>query len=237
MIGEELCGVRVALQLHGEPLPDFVSTTRAAGAHVVEVPVYRWVQPQDLGPLDRLVAAVVDGNIDAVCFTSAPAAASLLRRSRELGVADTMLDRLTQDVLCACVGPVTAAPLVAQGIPVVMPERARIGALVRTVTAELPARSPRCMVAGHRLELRGRAVVLGDALCAIPRAQLAVLAALSAEPGRVVTRRTLLAAMPGSGTDEHAVETAVARLRTALKVPGIVQTVVKRGYRLAEGPD
>lgn len=237
LLARNLTGVRVALQLHGEPLPDFVSTVRAAGAHVVEVPVYRWVQPEDLGPLDRLVAATLDGGLDAICFTSAPAAASLLRRGRELGVAEGLLGRLRHDVLCACVGPVTAAPLVARGVPVVIPERARIGALVRTVTAELPARATRCMVAGHRLELRGQAALINGVLRPIQPAQMALLGQLSAEPGRVVTRGALLAAMPGSGTDEHAVETAVARLRTALAVPGIVQTVVKRGYRLAVDDD
>jgi uroporphyrinogen-III synthase len=39
--------------------------------------------------------------------------------------------------------------------------------------------------------------------------------------------------MPAASDDEHAVETAVARLRAALGTPGLVQTVVKRGYRLA----
>jgi uroporphyrinogen-III synthase len=64
---------------------------------------------------------------------------------------------------------------------------------------------------------------------------MAVLRALVAGNGRVVPRRALLAALPGAG-DEHAVETAVARLRTALGVPHLVHTVVKRGYRLAPDP-
>jgi uroporphyrinogen-III synthase len=49
----------------------------------------------------------------------------------------------------------------------------------------------------------------------------------------VVARRDLLNALPGCGTDTHAVETAVLRLRTALGDRQIVSTVVKRGYRLA----
>ena len=36
--------------------------------------------------------------------------------------------------------------------------------------------------------------------------------------------------------NEHAVEMAVARLRTALGDARLVQTVVKRGYRLAFDP-
>lgn len=55
-------------------------------------------------------------------------------------------------------------------------------------------------------------------------------------PGWVVARADLLRALPGGGTDEHAVETAMARLRTALGAPRLIQTVVKRGYRLAVDP-
>jgi uroporphyrinogen-III synthase len=51
----------------------------------------------------------------------------------------------------------------------------------------------------------------------------------------VVSRADLLAELPGGGADEHAVEAAVARLRACLGAPATVQTVVKRGYRLALG--
>jgi uroporphyrinogen-III synthase len=62
---------------------------------------------------------------------------------------------------------------------------------------------------------------------------MALLRLLAARPGRVVPRAEMLAAMPAASDDEHAVETAVARLRAALGTPRLVQTVVKRGYRLA----
>ena len=60
---------------------------------------------------------------------------------------------------------------------------------------------------------------------------------LVARAGLVVSREELLAALPGGGGDTHAVETAVARVRSALGAPAIVQTVVKRGYRLAVDPE
>lgn len=65
---------------------------------------------------------------------------------------------------------------------------------------------------------------------------MALLRALARRPGWVVPRAELLRALPGSGDDEHAVETAMARLRAALGVPRLVATVVKRGYRLAVDP-
>jgi hypothetical protein len=55
-------------------------------------------------------------------------------------------------------------------------------------------------------------------------------------PGVVVSRPELLRALPGSGRDPHAVEMAVNRIRAVLGVK-VVQTVVKRGYRLAYEPD
>ncbi|MGQ0777672.1 MAG: uroporphyrinogen-III synthase [Pseudonocardiales bacterium] len=236
LLAGEVEGLRVAVQLHGEPLPDFVDALGCAGAQVVQVPVYRWVPPEDLAPLDRLLATVLDGGVDAVSFTSAPAAASMLHRADQLGILEPLLDRLRRDVLAACVGPVTAGPLVARDVPVVAPERSRIGALVRTLAETLPARAPRWPVAGHVLELRGHAAVVDGRVCAVPPTPMALLRLLAARPGRVVPRAELLSVMPAAGGDEHAVETAVARLRAALGVPRLVQTVVKRGYRLALEP-
>ena len=53
--------------------------------------------------------------------------------------------------------------------------------------------------------------------------------------GRVLSRADLLrTAWRDEPADEHAVEMTVARLRTALGPAGrVVETVVKRGYRLA----
>jgi uroporphyrinogen-III synthase len=236
LLAGDIEGTRVAVQLHGEPLPDFVDALRCAGAQVVQVPVYRWVLPEDLAPLDRLLGAILDGCVDAVSFTSAPAAASVLRRADELGVLAPLLQRLRRDVVVACVGPVTAGPLVVRDVPTVQPERSRIGALVRTLSEALPARAPRWPVAGHMLELRGHAAVVDGELRAVPPTPMALLRLLATRPGRVVPRAEMLSAMPAAGDDEHAVETAVARLRTALGAPRLVQTVVKRGYRLALEP-
>lgn len=226
-------GRRVALQLHGEPLPGFVEALREAGAEVVGVPVYRWMPPEDTGPLDRLLDAAVSRALDAVTFTSAPAAASLLERAERRGLADELLDALRHEVLAACVGPVTALPLEARQVPTAQPERYRLGPLVQLLAAELPGRARALPVAGHRLEVRGHAAVVDGELRPVPPAGMALLRALARRPGWVVSRAELLRALPGTGRDEHAVETAMARLRAALGAPRLVQTVVKRGYRLA----
>ena len=228
-----LHGRRIAVQLHGEPLRDFTDALRHAGATVIPVPVYRWMAPADAAPLDRLLEAIVAGNVDAVSFTSALAATGLLRRAAESGLDGELITALRGPVAAACVGPVTAGPLLDQGIPATWPDRYRVGALVRHVTEVLGGRARVLAVAGHRLEVRGSAVVVDDCLRAVPPGPMAVLRALARRPGRVVLRADLLAELPGGGADEHAVEAAIARLRSSLGAPKVVQTVVKRGYRLA----
>ncbi|MCZ9350058.1 uroporphyrinogen-III synthase [Streptomyces mutabilis] len=229
-------GRRIAVQLHGEPLPGFVESLKAGGAEVVGVPVYRWLPPEDLGPVDRLLDAAVSRGVDAVTFTSAPAAASLLSRAEERGLLPELLAAFGHDVLPACVGPVTAVPLQGHGVDTVQPERFRLGPLVQLLCRELPGRARALPVAGHRLEIRGHAVLVDGELRTVPPAGMSLLRALSRRPGWVVPRAELLRALPGTGRDEHAVETAMARLRTSLGAPKLIQTVVKRGYRLALDP-
>ncbi|MEU3655101.1 uroporphyrinogen-III synthase [Streptomyces sp. NPDC032161] len=236
LLTEGVAGRRIALQLHGEPLQGFIEPLRAAGAEVVAAPVYRWTDPEDIAPLDRLLDAVLARGVDALTFTSAPAATSLLGRAGRRGQSPELLSALREDVLVACVGPVTARPLHALGIDTVQPERFRLAPLVQLLCHELPARAPVLTVAGHRVQIRGHAVIVDGEPRPVPPAGTALLHALARRPGRVVGRADLLRALPGGGTDEHAVETAVAKLRTALGVPELVRTVVKRGYRLELDP-
>ncbi|WP_329279305.1 uroporphyrinogen-III synthase [Streptomyces sp. NBC_00691] len=233
LLAEGVEGRRIALQLHGEPLPGFVEALTAGGAEVVGVPVYRWMPPEDIGPLDRLLDAVLSGAVDAVTFTSAPAAVSLLSRAEEKGVRSALVAALRHEVLAVCVGPVTALPLQAEGIDTYAPERFRLGPLVQLLCKELPARARILPVAGHRVEVRGQAVLVDGLLRPVPPAGMALLGLLARRPGWVVSRADLLRALPGAGRDEHAVETAMARLRASLGTPKLIQTVVKRGYRLA----
>jgi uroporphyrinogen-III synthase len=236
LLADGVEGRRVAVQLHGEPLPDFCAALRAAGAEVLEVPVYRWLPAEDVRPLRRLVEQVVGGQVDCVTFTSAPAVASLLSTAEQDGRKEALADALRTQVLAACVGPVTAGPLERLGIGTAQPERARLGALVRTVVEELPARRTRAVqAAGHCLELRGHSVLVNGVAVPLTGRQAGVLSALVEAQGRVLSRLQILRSVwPEESRDEHAVEMTVTRLRTVLgPASGVVETVVKRGYRLA----
>jgi uroporphyrinogen-III synthase len=234
-----IAGRRIAVQLHGatadwDPFPEFLDELRAAGAEVVPIRVYRWRPAPRDGAFDQLVVGIAERKFDAVSFTSAPAVAAMLMRAVELGVEDKVLSALRTEVHAMCVGPVTARPLVRLGVPTSAPERMRLGALARHITDELPLLQARTVkVAGHQLEIRGTCVLVDGVVKELPPAGMATIRALALRPGTVVSRNDLLDALPGSGSDTHAVETAVLRLRTALGDKHIVSTVVKRGYRLA----
>ncbi|MFI6601097.1 uroporphyrinogen-III synthase [Nonomuraea sp. NPDC050536] len=237
LLDQDLRGRRIAVQQHGEPLTDFVAALREAGAEVIEIPVYRWLPYRDASPLRRLVTQTITGAVDAVAFTSAPAVHAMLRSARADGLEDSLLAAFSGAVVAACVGPVTGEPLTSRGIRTLQPERARLGALARALARHLPEFGVTRLVAGgHRLEIRGHAVVVDGELKPLPPAPMAVLKRLADKPGHVVPRadlRTVLPGGPNRDSAEHAVEMAITRLRRALGPAGIVETVVKRGYRLA----
>ncbi len=88
-------------------------------------------------------------------------------------------------------------------------------------------------VADHDLMIDRDGVQVDGVAVHLSGAPLAVLEVLAERPGHVVSRLELMRRLPsGLATSEHAVEVAVARLRRGLGRP-LVQTVVKRGYRLA----
>lgn len=236
LLQEDLAGRRIALQEHGEPMHDFAAALRAAGASVIQVSVYRWAPPLDPLPLHRLVSLIAAATIDAVTFTSAPAVAGLLAAAAEAGQHDALLAALRGPVVAACVGPVCAAALRDLDVECLVPDRYRLGALVRIITERLPLeRSVVVHAGGHELRLHGAAVTVDGSLVPLPPRAAALLRALAVQPGRVLSRAELLdRAFPSGAGDEHAVETSIGRLRSALgPAGGAVQTVVKRGYRLA----
>ena len=233
--GRDLSGLRIVVQEHGQSLSMAAHALRRRGADVTSVVIYRVVSADDPEPMFHLVDQIADRELHAVTFTSAPAVAALMEAAGSTGRRDEVVGAFQADVVAACVGPVTAAAFEMWGVPSIFPERSRLGAMVKQLEIELPSRSAGVTlhVAGHTLLLHGEEVLLDGVSVRLTPAPLAVLQALLVNPGHVVSRRELLAALPsGTASSEHAVEMAVARLRSALGTR-LVQTVVKRGYRLA----
>jgi uroporphyrinogen-III synthase len=226
-----LTGRRVAIQLHGYTDEVQLARLRELSASVLTVTPYRWVPPTATDRLPRLIEAAARSQLDAVVFTSAPGAVATLETAAALGLRPAFVQALGTDVMAAAVGPVTAAPLRAAGIDPVVPDRFRLGALIRLVCEELGAHHVERYRSGEVvLELRGRSITVDGRPVVLGPNALALLRTLARSDG-VVSRAELIRALP-EVLDDHALEVAISRLRRALEVPGLITTVVRRGYRL-----
>jgi uroporphyrinogen-III synthase len=236
--GRSLEGLRIVVQEHGQSLSMAAHALRRRGADVTTVTVYRIASADDPEPMFRLIDLIAARDLDAVTFTSAPAVAALMDAAAPTGRRDDVVSAFQADVVATCVGPVTAAAFEMWGVPTIYPDRSRLTAMVKLLDIELPSRRSGLTIelaGGHQLLLHGQDVLLDGHEVRLSPAPTAVLHALVANPGNVVSRKALLAMLPsGTAGSEHAVEMAVARLRSALGTRA-VQTVVKRGYRLAVG--
>jgi uroporphyrinogen-III synthase len=230
VIAAGLSDRRVAVQLHG--YTDEVALSRLAeiSDRVMTVTPYRWVQPHPPDRLTRLIKAACQRQLEALTFTSAPAAAATLEAAEALDVRLEFVRALSDYVASAAVGPVTAEPLRDAGIDPVVPDRHRLGALVRLVSEQLTERHiQRFQRDGVIIELRGRQVSVNDRRISLGPNSLALLVAL-ASSNSVLSRQELIACLPDN-PDEHALHMAMSRLRRALEVPGLITTIMKRGYR------
>jgi uroporphyrinogen-III synthase len=229
--------VRVAVQLDGEDSGGLHRRLAELGFEVVAVPVYRWLLPDDLGPAERLVAAVAERRVDAITFTSAHAVANFCEIARGLDLLEPVrLACSSGGVAVVCVGPVTAARATAAGLPSrIEPAQPRLGAMVQRLAGAFASRAVDLDLGTRPIRVQGRLVLVGeDDPVVLTDRERAVLEVLSERRGAVLSKQALLSRVWGDDGDEHVVEVTVGRLRRRLGPAGeAIETVVRRGYRLA----
>ena len=224
-------GITVAVQQHGRTDEEQLRRLEDAGMRVLTVAPYTWAIAGDGDDrVTRLVEAVVTRQVDCVTFTSAPAVDGLLIAALARGRHAELVEAFRAGVDAVSVGPVTSGPLLSAGITPLQPDRYRMGALIRLVCEHLEARATRRLLTRHgEVQLRGSlAVVDGTPVRQTPTS-VTLFRALMAAKGAVVSRRELSGVLDG---DDHTMEVSLSRLRQSLAAPGLVETVVKRGYRL-----
>ncbi|QCU77421.1 uroporphyrinogen-III synthase [Citricoccus sp. SGAir0253] len=236
LLERDIAGRTVAFQLHGMLDHQQVSRLEEAGARVLTVMPYTWARPAEDSDLLRMIDAAADRRLDVLTFTAAPAVEAFLAVAQQYGRLGCLLEALRADVATAVVGTVTAGPLHEAGLRPLVPSRWRLGAMIRLVCEHLEQQGVlRVDTRLGPLEIRGDQVhVPGHAAepVRLPPGPLALLRELAAARGAVLTRAQLVAVLRQCES-EHALEMLVWRLRRQLPVPGLVTTVVKRGYRLA----
>ena len=235
LLADGVAGQRVVVQEHGQPTGWAAADLTAAGAEVLPVPVYRWRLPDDPAPAHRLVGAVVAGEVDAVTFTSAPAVSNLFTLADLQDQGSALRAAFNSGrVVAGCVGSVCAGAATDEGLTApLFPDVGRLGLLVRLVTDQLSSRRIELDLAGHHVALQGTTAILDGVPVELPAREAGVLSVLAERPGAVVAKTTLANRLWGTGSDPHAVEVAVNRLRGRLGPAGArLVTVRGRGYRL-----
>jgi uroporphyrinogen-III synthase len=239
LLASGVAGKRIVVQHHGAGSDGLDEMLTRAGADVLSVTVYRWGPPPDPEVVRRSTLQAGAGEVDAVLFTSTPGAASWLAVAAAAGALDGIRRRAASGrLLLAAVGPITAAPLWAEKLDTVVADRGRLGSLARCVIAHFGGgRAPWLPTARGRLEVRSGGALIDGRFVPLSRTSAGLLEALFIAQGRVLSRTDIARVLPGAERNGHAVEVAVARLRESLSGADLVQTVVKRGYRLAIAED
>jgi uroporphyrinogen-III synthase len=227
-------GRRIAFQRHGDDAPELIMALEAAGAIVEEIPIYNWTLPVDQAPAVRLIKAIIGGGVDAVTFTSAPAVRNFLAIADEVDLLDALRIALNDSTIVACVGPVCAGAATDLGLDrLVVPDKARLGPLIREMAEALTSGSSSFVIDGHRLGMRGSTISVDDETTVLSARERGVLRLLVSRSGAIVSKEELLRLVWGDACgDTHVVEVTMSRLRTRLgAAAGCIVSIPRRGYR------
>jgi uroporphyrinogen-III synthase len=224
-------GSRIAVLLHGGQMAWFPRALRDLGAEVVEIPVYRLGAPDMEAGVTRLRDAALRRELDAITFTSQAAARNLAT----YGGPALVQHLAAAEVVCACVGPLTAAAARDAGLPrVVTATPSRLGSMIGVLATELGDRAHCFEIAGRSARLQGARIAIDDRELRLTPRERTLLEAMVAAGGAVLSKRTLSQAAWSAAVSEHAVEVTVNRLRAKLGPAAVaLETSNRRGYRLA----
>src|SRR6185437_3189431 len=113
--GEQLGGMRVAVQEYGASNPEFLSELSVKCAEVTKVPVYQWTLPEDVGPLRECVLSVVNGGMDVVLFMTAVQVIHLFQVAEGMSLGEELRGGLRSMVVIS-IGTTTSEELKHYGI-------------------------------------------------------------------------------------------------------------------------
>ncbi|MET7398258.1 uroporphyrinogen-III synthase [Dactylosporangium sp. NPDC005572] len=227
-------GRRFAVQLDTPEQAEYCRMLRMRGADVVEVPVYVTEPPNDIVGLRRVVELMGRRQVDAVAWLDPVAAGHVLRFADDHGRLPAVVAQLGTHVPTISRGPLGAEVLRRHAVEPATPAMPFDEETAAWLARSVLDRAVHATVAGHVLEVRGHAALLDGTLYPIQQGPVEVLRILAAEPGKVVSSADIRRLLPSlADVDDHAIEMAVSRLRRALPGLDLVQTVIKRGYRLA----
>jgi len=139
---QALNGKSVLVQLYGQENPELCLALEKMGARVTALSLYQYTYASDDAAISGLLSKIRTGEVDAICFTSAPQIRFLMESAAKQGLDGEIQRRLRNDVVVVSIGDVTARGLEASGVkPHVIPEEPRMGAMVKALAEFYQRRS------------------------------------------------------------------------------------------------
>jgi uroporphyrinogen-III synthase len=141
MAGLELEGRRVILLHYGERSETLAETLLARQAALHEVWLYRWLMPEDTGPLEALIFQILGGKVNALAVTCQVQFRHLYQVAERQSLGSRLVQALNERVVVGAVGPTCNAVLQAHGVNVqVIPEHPKMGPLILALMRHLDLR-------------------------------------------------------------------------------------------------
>jgi uroporphyrinogen-III synthase len=141
--GLELEGRPVLLFHYGERSDSLAETLLARQAILHEEWLYRWQLPEDTSGLERLVASIVAGEVDALAVTCQVQFRHLHAVAQRMGLERDLVRTLNERMTVAAVGPTCHAILQMHGVEVdVMPDHPKMGPLIVALMRHIDRHGP-----------------------------------------------------------------------------------------------
>ena len=202
-----------------------------AGADVMRVVAPRAAARTPIA-LRRAVHRAGVGGADAVLFTAS--SASWIETAESTGALEGNRRRAEAGrLILIAIDEQETSRLLDARLPARYVEPSTPAVLASRVVAHYGSGAGSILTEAGRLEVRSGGVVLDDRFVPLSGGAVGLIEALFLARGRVLSRAELGRILPGGERTDRAVEVAVARLRESLGGIDLIQTVVKRGYRLA----
>lgn len=234
LISKKITSASIAVQLPGKLSHDNLTIPIELKYEVIKVVTYRWNALEDTTAVVKLLEQITIKEVDAIIFTHSMAVLNFIDYLKLNAMFDLFIQLVNEDELTiACIGSVTARAFLELGLRVIQPVKPSIGSLVNALVQEISTKTITLELTSGKIEIRGHSIFYAGKTIVFPPGPMVILKALAKQRGAVVSRAELLCYLPGENqNDSHALEMTISRIRSYLG-PQAIQTVFKRGYRLA----
>ena len=144
---EDLDGKSVLVQLYGQPNPELTEALESRGSRVTAISLYRYTEASDVDAVNRLIDSILNGEVDAITFTSGPQVRFLFEAATRRQKNNELLQQFRTGVVVVSVGEVTGRVLENLGVRAqVMPDEPKMGPMVEALANYFERKRKECSI-------------------------------------------------------------------------------------------